>query len=211
MIFKLVLVVVVLGLFAAAAAEIITPPVVEEAIEERVNDRVPDATAVEAEVDSFPFVARLLATGRVEKLTVDLAGVERQLLEFALIRVEADGIRLNRSALTGGEVQVRSIDRGTITAEITAGAISDVLGVPVRLTPGRATATVAGAEVTAEVTVAAGVLRLAAGSVSASVTLPRDDLFPCDLSGQVLTGRALLRCTITDVPPVLLELAASAS
>lgn len=201
------LVVVVLGLAVGVAAELLAPPVVEDGIEQRVAARVPDATTIDAEIDSFPFVGRLLLTGRVERLTVDLEGVERQLLEFAVIRIEAEGIRLNRTALSGGEVDIRSIDRGTIVAEITADAISNVLGVPVTLAPGRATASVAGREISAEIVVTDGVLRVVAGAVSAEVTLPRDDLFPCALSGRVLSGRALLRCTITDVPPVLLELA----
>ena len=189
----------------AILVEVFTPAVVEDRIEQRVESRVADATNVVADLDSFPFVTRLGLTGRVKHLTVDLEGVERAGLRFATITLDLDGIQLDRNALYDNDFKLRSIDEGTITAEFTEEALSDAVGTEVQLEPGEAVVTVAGQELRAPVEIAGGALVLAGGSLS--VPLPTGDLFPCDLEGEILAGRARLRCTVEEVPPILLRAA----
>ena len=205
MIRRLLFAVAVLVPGALVLVEFFTPRMVEERIEERVEARVADATDVAASLDSFPFVTRLGLTGRVKRLTVDLAGVERSGLAFATIGMELDGIELDRSALYDKDFRLQSIDEGTITAEFTEEALSAALGADVELRPGEAVVTTGGQEVATPVTVEGDRLVLAAGALG--VTLPTEDLFPCQLESEVLAGRARLRCTVEEVPPVLLRAA----
>ena len=189
----------------AVLVEVFSPGVVEERIEERVENRVPDATTVDASLDSFPFVTRLSLTGRVRELTVDLEGVERAGLAFARISVELQGIQLDRTALYDSDFRLESIDEGAITAEFTEEALSAAVGTEVQLEPGQAVVTVAGQEIAAPVEVSGGNLVLSGGAFS--VPLPTSDLFPCDLEGEVLAGRARLTCGVDEVPPLLLRAA----
>ena len=187
--------------------EVFSPGVVEGRIEDRVERRVPDATTVDASLDSFPFVTRLGLTGTVKQLTVDLEGVERAGLAFALITVELEGIQLDRAALYDNDFRLESIDEGAITAEFTEEALSAAVGAEVQLEPGQAVVTVAGQEVAAPVEVSGGNLILSGGALS--VPLPTSDLFPCDLEGEIVAGRARLRCGVDEVPPILLRAAES--
>lgn len=202
------LVVFVLAVLVPAAAvlvEFMTPPAVEERIEDRVAERVPEAISVAAELDSFPLVSRLLLTGRVESLTVELDDVRRE-IRFDVIELELEGIDIDRRALVDSSFEIDSIDSGVITAELTEEALSEVVGVPVELLPDRARATVAGQQIEVSVVVRGDTLVVDGGGRSlASVPLPTDDLFPCALEGRLLSGRARLTCTVTDVPPVLLR------
>jgi hypothetical protein len=185
--------------------EVFTPAVVEGRIEDRVEARVPDATSVDASIESFPFVTRLGLTGRVKHLTVDLDGVERAGLAFATISVDLDGIQLDREALYDKEFDLQSIDEGSITAEFTEEALSSAVGTDVQLEPGEAIVTVAGQEIGAAVEVSGGEIVLANGALR--VPLPTTDLFPCDLEGEILAGRARLTCAVDEVPPILLRAA----
>ena len=207
MIRRLVFVLVALVPALAVLVEVFTPSLVEDRIEERVEAHVPDATSVSAELDSFPFVTRVGLPGRVKRLTVGLDGVERAGLAFATIAIDLDGIQLDRAALYDNDFKLRSIDEGAIVAEFTEEALSAAVGTDVQLEPGRAVVTVAGQEVGAPVEVVDGRLLLAGGALT--VPLPTSDLFPCELDGEILAGRARLTCDLDEVPPILLRAAES--
>jgi len=189
----------------AVLVEVFAPSLVEDRIEDRVEERVPDATTVSASLDSFPFVTRLGLTGSVKELTVDLEGVERAGLAFAVITLELSGIQLDRKALYNNDFRLHSIDEGAITAEFTEEALSAAVGTEVQLEPGQAVLTVSGQEVATPVEVSGGQLVLSGGGIT--VPLPTTDLFPCDLEGEILAGRARLRCSVDEVPPILLRAA----
>jgi hypothetical protein len=204
----LVLVVVVVAV-VAVAAEVVVPPRIEEAIEKRVAEEVPEATAVAAELDSFPVVVRGLATGEVQRLVVTLDDVSAPEVDIESVVVEVIGIEVERRALFDGEVGLERIERGTLTALLTEADLEEALPGDVAeltLTPGRAEVSVAGQTVGSDVDVVDGQVVFALGPLpDVSVTLPGPEFFPCPLEGEVVDGALRLGCTLDRVPDYLLR------
>jgi hypothetical protein len=205
---------VVLGLVlvvavVAVGAELVVPPRIEETIEARVAEEVPEATSVRADVDSFPVVARGLATGKVQRLAVSLRGVELPSVAVESVDVEALGIEIERRALLDGEVDLRRIDAGRLRAVVTEEALEDALPgdvVDLTLSPGRVEATVAGQTVGTDVEVSGGRVRFDLGPLpEVSVALPGPSFFPCTLEGEVTDGAVRLGCVLERVPEYLLR------
>ena len=206
---RLLVLLVVVVLVAAVAGEVVVPPRIEETIEERVSEEVPEAAAADAELDSFPVVARGLATGEVQRLVVTLRDVAMPQVHIDSVRVEATGIDVSRRALLDGEVDLQRIDQGRLTAVVTEAALEEAMPGRVgdlTLTPGRAEVTVAGQTVGSDVTVSEGRVRFHLGFLpDATVDLPGREFFPCDLGGEVVDGAVLLGCTLERVPEYLLH------
>ncbi|MEX0875677.1 MAG: LmeA family phospholipid-binding protein [Actinomycetota bacterium] len=163
--------------------EIAVIPFAESRIESEVADRTRDATAVEANIGSFPLASRVLITGKVPKLTVTLERVARQALTFAEVRFEVFGIHVDRTAILRGQARIEDIDRGTVTATIELGAlgrIAESAGVQARV-EGRT---------------------LLVGGVSRAIAR---DLVPCAPDARIEDQNVILSCTIDEVPDILLE------
>ena len=206
---RLLVLLVVVVLVAAVAGEVVVPPRIEEAIEERVSEEVPEAAAVDAELDSFPVVARGLATGEVQRLVVTLRDVAMPQVHIQSVRVEATGIDVSRRALLEGAIDLQRIDHGRLTAVVTEAALEEAmpghLG-ELSLSPGRAEVTVARQTVGSDVTVSQGRVRFDLGFLpDAAVDLPGREFFPCDLEGEVVDDAVLLGCTLERVPEYLLR------
>lgn len=204
----LVLVVVVVAV-VAVAAEVVVPPRIEEAIKERVVEEVPEASTVGVELDSFPVVARGLATGEVQRLVVTLDDVARPEVTIESVEVQVLGIEVERRALFDGEVDLKRIERGTLTAVVTEADLEEALPgnvVDLTLTPGRVEVTVVGQTVGSEVDVTDGRIIFRLGPLpDVSVALPGPAFFPCPLDGEVLRGALRLSCTLDRVPDYLLR------
>ncbi len=183
----MVLVVLLAG--AWLVVEIVSIPVGERMVEERVAERNENAATVTADIDSFPLVTRVLLTGNVKELTVTLDEVARQAVTFAQVRFEFSGIAIDRSSLRGGEFRVTAIDRGTITATIDLGAVGGVLG---RI------ATRTGLDVR----VSGRTLFVGPASIELS-----SELLPCDPDARIEGDQVVLSCTIDEVPEALIEAA----
>ena len=200
------LVVLVLGFLGLA--ELILTPAVEEAVAQRVEAAGLDQRDVTVTLSGFPVVARVVATGEVQRAVVTLEDVRASGVTFASVRAEVTGTEIERSALVDGEVTFESVDRVDLTGEITAAEITRLLPVGVTdlvLSPGAATVDVAGQPVSAQVGASEGVLRVVPeGSSPIELVLPSDDLFPCLLSGAVGTGVVRVSCVLDEVPGWLL-------
>lgn len=203
----LVLLLVVL-LIAGVASEVVVPPRIEEAIERRVAEEVPGAAVVDARLDSFPVVARGLATGEVERLVVTLEDVALPEVDIASVQVEVTGIEMGRRELLDGELDLERIERGALTAVVTEEDLEESLpgGVELSLTPGRADVAIAGRSVGSDVTVSDGQVRFELGRLpDVSVALPGPEFFPCSLGGEVVDRAVRLGCTLERVPDYLLR------
>lgn len=188
----------------------LAPPIVEAEIQRRVEERVPEADSVSVEIDSFPVVPTVLTTAGVDRLVVTLTGVGGAQVDLTRLIVELEKPALERSALLDGEAALDSVERAVLTAEIDEADVADALtplGVAVvDLTPGGVSLTAQGITVDAEVAVTDGALRVDAGRLGAlDVPLPRIDLFPCTPSGEVLSDRIRITCTVEDVPEWLVN------
>ena len=71
--------------------------------EEQIADRVAAAQGVRGqarvEIESFPFLGRLLASGTVTDLSVSVDDVQAERLRFATVAVDLDRVRISRSDL----------------------------------------------------------------------------------------------------------------
>lgn len=199
---KLLLLFVVVVLLAGLglAVELFAPRLVADAIEDHVRDQTEEGVGVSAEVGKFPVVTRLLVTGRVPRVSVTLDEVAGQELTFASVRLQLRGVELAREALIGGDVRVRGMRSGQATAMLDANALSQALGVPVRIEDERVLVEAAGTEVAVPLDFAGDTLTLPAGLPA--VTLP--DLLSCgEVSATVRPNRIRLTCTLDGVPPIL--------
>jgi hypothetical protein len=186
---KLVIVLVVLLAGVWLAVELVSIPVGERMVEQRVAERNENAATVTADIDSFPLVTRVFLTGNVKELTVTLDEVARQAVTFAQVRFEFAGIAVDRSSLRGGDFRVTAIDRGTITATIDLGAVGGALG---RI------ATRTGLDVR----VSGRTLFVGPASIELS-----SELLPCDPDARIEGDQVVLSCTIDEVPEALIEAA----
>lgn len=206
---RLLVVLVVVVAVVAVAAEVVVPPRIEDAIEERVAEQVPEAGSVAAELDSFPVVARGLATGDVQRLVVTLEDVARPEVTIDRVQVEALGIEVQRRDLFDGDVDLERIEQGTLVAVVTEDALEEALAgdvVDLTLNPGRVEASVAGQTVGSDVEVADGQVVFDLGPLpDVAVTLPGPELFPCTLEGEVVDRAVRLGCTLERVPDYLLR------
>jgi hypothetical protein len=201
----------VLLLGAGAGGDVLARQWAEAQLEARIRERDPAGRDPEVRIESFPFLGRLLVSGEVTTMRASLADVEAGPVVFARVSVELRGVGLNRNLLvTQQEVELERLDAGTVEAELTASALSAALGVPVELAEGRATVTIAGRSLSADLAVEDGVVVVRASGQTLRLDVPEAPLLPCVSSAQVEEGRAVLRCTVDDIPPELLRAASRA-
>lgn len=198
---KLLLALVLLVVAAALVAEVLAPRLVEARIEERVADNTEGQATVEANIQSFPFLPGLAIDGKIRRLTLTLQDVFGQQLP-ADASFELEGIHLNRQALLEGTVEVRDVDRGSVSVEVTEQTLSDALGVPVDIRPEAVVLNPAGASVEADLATQAGnVVVSAAGVGGLQVPLPEN--LPCEPVLDQEEGLVRLSCAFEGLPAIL--------
>jgi hypothetical protein len=147
-----------------------------------------------------------LTAGDLSRITVAAVGVTVEGLTFARVAVDLRGVTVDRDRLLSErKVVLRSLRRGTASAEVTQDQLSERLGVPITLEAGRAQVRVAGQTVTATASVTDNMLRLAvAGLTVPALRIPRLPLLPCAADAEILAARIRLTCEVDQVPPELL-------
>lgn len=181
------------------------------------------AASTSAQVGTFPFLYRLLATGSVPRVDVELEEVPAGPLRLSAVDLSLRRVRVSRHALVfDRQVQVVGVGRGTVAVTLTAADLSAALHRPVRiLADGRITVTVAGLVLGLRPAVAAGnLLVLQVGGSLASgggVTLPAlrvrlpASTLPCAVALAVTAGAVHLSCTLNRVPEALVQAAGRAA
>lgn len=197
---------VLLGVVVAllVVADLTARRVAERELAQRVSARVPSAAGSSAEIRSFPFLGRLLASGQVAQVDAGVSDVTVRGLRFASIAVDLRGVRLSRRQLVNDRrVVLEAIEHGRVRAEVRQDALTQVLGVPVTLQPGHASVTVAGRQLGADVAVRDGKLIVRAAGFSVPALDVTGPLLPCVANAEVGQGRVLLTCDFTEVPAEL--------
>lgn len=200
-----------LGVFVALAVggDVAARQFVESMVDTRAKQEAPPGTAVSASVGGFPFVPRILLTGKVSSAGVHLENVTAGPLVLAEVDIDLHGVELDRGRLISQrKARITAIDRGRVTSTVTAPALSEALGgVPVRMAEGTITLTVAGRDVPVTASVnAQGRLTLSGEFARPfTLTIPPTDYVPCVGEVTVLAGRMTTSCEIRDVPPALLD------
>lgn len=164
-----------------------------------------DVGNVEADIGSFPFLPGLVSRGEVNHLSLRLEDLVTPGVTFAVLQLTVDGLTFDRAVLFNAEVQVQSIDRAAVKAEITQEAASEAVGVPVTFTPGAATVQVAGQARPATVALDGnGDLTLAAQGVGQlTIPLSETDYFACTPDVTIKAAKLVIRCGSGRIPPAL--------
>jgi len=185
----------------------------EQRLEQEVARRAPAHRSVRVKISSFPFVGRLAASDEVPAVRAHAGSVVVGPLTLSSVDVSLHGVAVDRSQLFGHrQVVLTGIRSGTVTADLTAAALSSALGVTVKAVPGALSVNVLGQPVTLGVAVRDNTLLFrVAGLTVPTVAIPRTGLLPCVADIEVLAGRLRLSCTVHDVPPALLHRAARAT
>lgn len=204
----LVIAVVVVG---GLAADVVLKNRAETELAAEVARRVPGTTGIEATISSFPFVGRLLLSGKVPKVVVTAqhAGTP-DVVALSDIRVQVDDVEMDTAAAKDGRAVVRSIDRGSVQADLRVDQINPRLprGFSVQLQAGKAVVSGPGGAEATLVATPEGALQLKiANRTLLDLPLPKTDLLPCAPAATFVSGAVRLSCTFDEVPPLLLNLA----
>lgn len=174
-------------------------------VEGRVEQEFQDADRIRVEdaafsIESFPFLAPLLATGRVSA-TLELEGVQDRDVTVDRFRLEVDGLELDRTSAFNGRVRVHDLDRATTSVTLSETSVSDLAGVAVAISRD-GTVTAAGA--TAQAQLAEGDLVLTGPEIgTVTVPLRLDRYLPCPPEVEVGDGVVTLTCVTETLPPVV--------
>jgi len=168
--------------------------------EDAIGDYLAGVAEVDVDIESFPFLGRLGVAGSVSRLDVRLRDVIGQAVNLAGVRFDARGVELDRGALLGGEVYVTDLREVRVAARIDEAEVRRLTRADVDLVDGRATVTVAGERLGAEVSVVSGTIRLGVAFLDLRVPLPDTGFLPCEVDARVVDGALLAHCVADELP-----------
>lgn len=175
----------------------------------------PPATTADAEVRSFPFLGRLVTSGRVRYVSLSLEGLQAtDVVRLRRLTFAVRGAELDRGELLRRRVRLVSIESGRLEALIDGPSLGRALGVELSIRPEGISVRreIGGEEVSVDVlvTIDDGIVKVRPRSVvglgvPASVLtftyrLP-DSLLPCEPSVQGELDALLVACEVSELPP----------
>lgn len=175
-------------------------------LQSRVDANVPDANA-KVHISGFPFLGKLVFSGKVDKITAHLEHATEGLFTFDGIDLSVSGVKLSRSQLfRDRRVRVQSISSGTVKATMSQAAFDRLIGgLPVVLGDGTLQLRMGGSTVTARVSIVNNQLRLQGPALPSVIPIPKLPVLPCAASVTVVPGRLIMACTFHEVPSALLQ------
>lgn len=178
----------------------------EHRIEEETIKHVDGVGHVTADVSGFPLVARAIIGSALPHVVLRLDDVRRGGVTVQHMVIDVHDLGFDRGAVFSGDVRVVSISSATVEADVSDAAISEVVGTNVTFLPGRVRVDVGGRTVEGGLTVKGrDIVMTPVGSGELRVALPEQDLLPCQVQAQVLAHEVRLRCTLTELPRVVLD------
>jgi len=207
---QVLLLVVAVVAVAGLGADVVLKGRAEDELASRVEARVPGTSGVSAKISSFPFVGRLLVSGRVSRVVVAAQHTAVASLSLEDIRIQVEDVEMDSGAARQGRAVVRSIGRGSVRADLREDQVNARLprGYQVRFQDNKAT-------VTGPVPVPPQLVATPEGSLQLRVAnrslfdlpLPKTQLLPCSPKVAFVGGAVRLSCTFDKVPPLLLDAA----
>ena len=185
------------------AARRYTEARVERSVRDAVSAGHLVADDIDASIDSFPFLGRVLAAGEVPGVTISLRDVGGQGVEVEEVVVDVRGTRIDRSTLlTDQRVLIGEIDSATVDARITEEALSAALGLTVDLEADGTTVSGGGVTSPGTVEVAGRTILIGAPAFGTLViAIPGPEYLPCDeVDVEVVTDALELRCLTDELP-----------
>lgn len=207
---QVLLLVLAVLLVGALAFDIVLKGRAEAELADEVVRKVPGATGVRAKITSFPFVGRLLLSGRVSSVVVTAQHAGTGEISLSEVRVKVEDVEMDSGEAMDGRAVVRSIGAGSVQADLRQDQINSRLprGYQVQMQPGKAVVSGPAASQAQLVSTPTGSVQLQiAGRTLVDVPFPKTDLLPCSPSASFVTGAVRLTCTFDEVPPLLVRLA----
>lgn len=208
---KLIVILVVGGVLLGA--DVAAKSYAEGLVAQRIESNLRGQVTADADIDSFPFVGRLLVAGSAGDVHARVNGVSAGRLEFSVVKVSLLGVEVDRDLLLRREVSVTDIESGRAVLELGPSELSSALGVPVEINDNAVEVRVAGQTVEARPSADAETLRLTVDPLPAlSVPMPEISVAPCagDVDDVEVTGnRVRIVCTFEEVPRALVRAAGS--
>ena len=152
-----IVIVLVLGI----VADVVALGVASKNLRQQISKNVPHDGKTYGRVRSFPFISRFALTGTIGQMTAGVDGVDAAGLHFEQVSAELRGVKIDQGVMLR-ERRIRLIDikSGTVSAIISDTEISRLTGQTIKFTPGKASLTLGGFTVSANVGISNGQITL---------------------------------------------------
>ena len=196
----------------------------ESKLAERAAAYYPPGSGSSASIRSFPFIPRLLFTGDVPRVTVNLDDLRIQQVLVRQVSIGVSDVTIDRDEIFRGRVHVRDVGQGTITVKLDGPALAQAIGADVRFTSAgdvevqkriqgvnvtaRGKLTVKGNTITVTPTSVEG-RSVPASRFALNYRIPGAELLPCAADATVTKDLVTLSCDVVDIPAALVQIAQS--
>lgn len=213
--------VVLLGLIVADQA---AKGWAESKLAERAAAYYPPGFGSSAAIHSFPFIPRLLFTGDVPQVDVNLDDLRVREVLVRQLSIRVTDVKLDRDELFRGRVHVRDVRQGTMVVTLDGPALARAIGADLRFTSAgdvEVHERIQGVNVTAKGKLGfnGNVLTVTPTSVEGrsvpasrfalNYRIPGTELLPCEAQVKVIEDAVVLSCDVVDIPVALVEIAQS--
>ncbi|HEV7536730.1 MAG TPA: DUF2993 domain-containing protein [Acidimicrobiia bacterium] len=195
----------------------------ESKLADRAAAYYPPGSGSSASIHSFPFVGRLLLTGTVPRVDVNVDDLRIQEVLIRRLSIHVSDVKLSRSDLFHGKVHLDDVGPGKIVATIDGPSLAKAAGYDLRFTPGEVEVheKVQGVDVTAKGTVSVKGntvtvtpksvegLAVPASRFAVSYRIPGIEILPCQADVKIIQDGVVVSCNLTDIPPALVQAAQS--
>jgi LmeA-like phospholipid-binding len=195
----------------------------ESKLAERAAAYYPPGAGSSASIHSFPFLGRLLLSGSVPRVDVNLDDLRVQDVLIKQLSIHVSSVKLNRSDLFHGRVHLDDVGQGKIVATIDGPSLARAAGFDLRFAPGEVSVheKIQGVDVTArgKVTVKGNTVSVTPTSVeglnvpasrfAVSYRIPGIEILPCQADVKIVQNGIVVSCKVTDIPPALVQAAQS--
>ena len=195
----------------------------ESQLAQRAAAYYPPGSGSSASIRSFPFIGRLLVSGSVPRVDVNLDDLRIQQVLIRQLSIHVSDVKLNRSDLFKGRVHLDDVGAGKLVATIDGPSLAKAAGFDLRFTPGEVSLhqKIQGVEVTAKwkVTVKGNLvsvtptsvegLNVPASQFAVSYRIPGIEILPCQADVKIVQDGIVVSCNVVDVPPALVQAAQS--
>jgi hypothetical protein len=196
----------------------------ESKLAERAASYYPPGAGSSASIHSFPFIPRLLFTGEVPRVDVNLDELRIQAVLIRQLSIHASSVKLDRDEVFRGRVHVRDVGEGKIVATLDGPSLAKAIGADLRFTPAgdvEVRERIQGVDVRAKgkVTFKGNVITVTPTSVQGlnvppsrftiNYRIPGIEILPCQAEVKVIKDAVVLSCNVVDIPAALVQAAQS--
>ncbi len=196
----------------------------ESKLAERAAAYYPPGSGSSASIRSFPFIPRLLVTGEVPRVAVNLDDLRIQQVLIRQLSIRVSDVKLDRDEVFRGRVHVRDVGQGTLVVTLDGPALARAIGADLRFTSGgdvemrqriqgvdvkaKGKLTVKGNNITVTPTSVES-RSVPAGRFAINYRIPGVELLPCAAESKVTRDTVVLSCNVVDIPAALVQIAQS--